>query len=222
MRWSGDGRLGNGLRNAVLEEKELKRPLAVADHRLAVRPDAGSREAAAHLARLLESVGLFRDVEDVDAFVLADLLVVEPLRLRGPRADDHRQERRQTPTRPIHSTSLSCVISFSHFSESRRRSAPTCPAPPVNTSPSRRRPRKRSPARRPRSMAHTSVRSRCGSRALSIDRDSASKAKPRQPIDCMLSASDAQVTVRLIRRVLGRVAECHLRSRSRLLVPATI
>ena len=65
------------LGEAVLEEVELERRLAVADDRLAVRADADLRDRAAGLARLLEPLGLGRAVEDVDAPVLCDLLEVE-------------------------------------------------------------------------------------------------------------------------------------------------
>src|SRR5215510_6847164 len=63
----------------MLEEKELEGALVVADDRLTVRPRARLGDAHTHLAGLLESLGVGRDVEDVNAAVLGDFLVIEPL-----------------------------------------------------------------------------------------------------------------------------------------------
>ncbi len=81
-RLDGLDRVRHRLGDAVLEEVQLKGPLVVADDGLAVRAGAGLRDADAHLARLLEPLGIGRHVEDVDPAVFRDLLVIHPLRKR--------------------------------------------------------------------------------------------------------------------------------------------
>jgi hypothetical protein len=64
----------------VLEEEQLQRAFVVAYDRLAFWSDTGLRDPAGHLAGFFEPLRVGRNVEHVDAAVLCDFFVIEPLR----------------------------------------------------------------------------------------------------------------------------------------------
>jgi hypothetical protein len=76
----------------VLEKEQLEGPFAVADDRLSIGTDARTRDRTSHFSRSFESIALFRVVEDVDAVVLADLLVIKALREGSLRSEQHEDE----------------------------------------------------------------------------------------------------------------------------------
>ncbi len=72
-------RLGNRFGDAVLEEIQLQCARAVGHDGLALRSDAGFGDAAVRWCQSFEPVGIGGVVEDVDAAVLRDFLVIQPL-----------------------------------------------------------------------------------------------------------------------------------------------